>query len=457
MMRKLQVSLASALSLNKDKLKFLSLLIGVLLIANGNTLSAFSTESMISNNESSLGSNLSYKQLYDNSKIIAYSIIGIIAGSVIVIKARKAKTTKKPTVSGRKTAPLIHENHDHIRPILSLSILIPAYNEEKFIGGTLESLRNQTVCPKNIIVIDDCSTDRTAEIAKSFGATVTRTHANTGSKANALNYGMNIVDTKYTVTIDADMYLEPNALKEMFNLMNSNEDISLVSSFILPRQLHNIWERSRFIEYMLTFSLLKKVQDLYNMIVISSGCFAIYRTEDLKLAGGWSTRTKAEDMDLTWTFHEEGKKITLNQDALCYASEPGSFKLWRKQVTRWNVGYFEVLSFHMAHLKKLPVLREFVFMAIADAIVGTAVFIGICVYVASSLNFTAFLYYLLLDFILVILIPLYKSLRTNNLQKLLSCLPAYYLVHFIGIYFVLYGLTKVFVLRQTMPQFEKGH
>ena len=396
-------------------------------------------------------------RLFDNSRILSFIIIGIGAGIIIVLKARKDKSAKKRMAGGGKMASPIHESHGYVRPIIPVCVLIPAYNEEGFIGETLESLMDQTVCPKNIIVIDDCSTDRTTEIAKSFGVTVTRTRANTGSKANALNYGMIIVDTKYTVTIDADMRLESKALEEMFNLMNSNEDISLASSFILPKQIHNIWERSRFVEYMLSFSLLKKVQDLYNMIVISTGSFAMYRTEDLKLAGGWSNRTKAEDMDLTWTFHEEGKKIALNQDAFCYASEPGSFNLWRKQVTRWNVGYFEVVSFHMAHLKKLPVLREFVFMAIADAIVGTAVFIGICVYVASSLNFTAFLYYLLLDVSLTILVPLYKSVHTNNVQKLLTCLPAYYIVHFLGIYFMLYGLTKVFVLRQTMPQFEKGH
>jgi cellulose synthase/poly-beta-1,6-N-acetylglucosamine synthase-like glycosyltransferase len=97
--------------------------------------------------------------------------------------------------------------------------------------------------------------------------------------------------------------------------------------------------------------------------VICPGYFAIYRTEDLKLAGGWSNRTKAEAMDLTWTFYEKGKKVLVNQGTFCYASEPTSFTLWRKQLTRWNIGYFEVVSLHMPHLKKMPVLREFVFIA----------------------------------------------------------------------------------------------
>lgn len=92
-------------------------------------------------------------------------------------------------------------------------------------------------------------------------------------------------------------------------------------------------------------------------------------------------------MDLTWTFYEKGKKVMVNQGTFCYASEPTSFTLWRKQLTRWNIGYFEVVSLHMPHLKKMPVLREFVFMAIADAMVGTAILIRESAYLASNISF----------------------------------------------------------------------
>lgn len=70
-----------------------------------------------------------------------------------------------------------------------VTVLIPAYNEEASIADTVRSVQRQTSPAVEIIVIDDCSKDRTGEIARSLGATVVRPAQNQGSKATALNYG----------------------------------------------------------------------------------------------------------------------------------------------------------------------------------------------------------------------------------------------------------------------------
>jgi cellulose synthase/poly-beta-1,6-N-acetylglucosamine synthase-like glycosyltransferase len=162
-------------------------------------------------------------------------------------------------------------------------------------------------------------------------------------------------------------------------------------------------------------------------------------------------------MDLTWLIYEKGKKVKFNPNTLCYASEPGSFRLLRKQLKRWNVGWFEVVSLHTQNLKQLPVLREFVFMAVADSIIGVGAFIGISIRTALSLDFKICLYFFLLDMILVTLIPLYKSAKTKNVRKLLSCLPSYYMARFVNTYFFFYALIKVLLLKQRISKFEKGH
>lgn len=68
-----------------------------------------------------------------------------------------------------------------------LTVIVPAYNEAASIGDTIRSLQTQTVPIQRVIVVDGCSTDGTAEVARSLGTTVLRRPSNTGSKAGAQN------------------------------------------------------------------------------------------------------------------------------------------------------------------------------------------------------------------------------------------------------------------------------
>src|SRR4029453_18090635 len=87
------------------------------------------------------------------------------------------------------------------KPLSGVTVLVPAYNEAGSIADTIASLRNQTIPPTEIIVIDDCSTDATAEVATASGATVIRPAVNTGSKAGAQNYALRDVKTPFTMAI----------------------------------------------------------------------------------------------------------------------------------------------------------------------------------------------------------------------------------------------------------------
>ena len=71
---------------------------------------------------------------------------------------------------------------------MDLTVMIPAFNEADSIADSIRSLQRQTVVPEEIIVIDDCSTDATAEIASALGVRVLRPPQNTGSKAGAQSW-----------------------------------------------------------------------------------------------------------------------------------------------------------------------------------------------------------------------------------------------------------------------------
>src|SRR6267142_2166072 len=93
----------------------------------------------------------------------------------------------------------------HSLPVTAdLTVIVPAYNEAASVADTIRSLAAQTTLPREIIVVDDCSTDGTGEVAGALGVTVVRPPINTGSKAGAQSFGLRSVRTSLTIAIDAD-------------------------------------------------------------------------------------------------------------------------------------------------------------------------------------------------------------------------------------------------------------
>lgn len=94
-----------------------------------------------------------------------------------------------------------------------LSIVIPAYNEERFIGTLLERIRAVDLTPqgleKEIIVVDDCSRDGTAEVVKRFPGVSLYRHERNGGKGRAVRTGIEHATGDYLMIQDADLEYEP--------------------------------------------------------------------------------------------------------------------------------------------------------------------------------------------------------------------------------------------------------
>src|SRR5205809_6696858 len=89
-----------------------------------------------------------------------------------------------------------------LRP--GLTVIVPAFNEAEHVADTIRSLQSQSVPPREIIVVDDGSTDGTGEVARALGVMVLRPERNTGSKAYAQNHGLPRDQTEATMGLDAD-------------------------------------------------------------------------------------------------------------------------------------------------------------------------------------------------------------------------------------------------------------
>ena len=337
----------------------------------------------------------------------------------------------------------------------ALTVMIPAYNEADSIADTIRSLQRQTFAPDEIIVIDDCSTDATAEVAAAFGVTVLRPPQNTGSKAGAQTFALGSVRTEMVMALDADTTLSQDAIEQLLPAF-ADPEVTAACGFVLPRHVRTLWERGRYVEYMLAFGFFKRVQDGYGKPLISSGCFSIYRTEELRALGGWSTRTLAEDMDLTWTIYEAGKKVRFLPAAVSYPIEPHNFAFMRKQLRRWSHGFVQNVRLHRRSLLGLGYLRSIVTVAFWDALLASLAYLVLIPVLALAIDPLILLAYLI-DAPVVMVPVLWQAVQRGEAGRALASLPSFFVLRVVNGAFMLRAMWDEFVADRPLLVYEKGH
>jgi len=340
-------------------------------------------------------------------------------------------------------------------PTTGLTVLVPAYNEAESIVDTVRSIQNQTVPPDEIIVIDDHSKDNTGDLARGCGATVMRPPANTGTKAGAQNFALATVKTPYVMAIDADTTLEHDAIEKLLPAIKE-PGVAAACGYVLPRFVRTIWERGRYIEYLFAFTFYKPVQDYYGKPMISSGCFSVYRTDILQAAGGWNTRTMAEDMDLTWSYYEAGHKVRFVPEAMCYPIEPHDFNFMGKQLKRWSHGFIQNVVVHWKTLANIPVLRMMVAVSLWDAVVATIVYLLAIPLLAIFVS-PFFLIGYAIDIPCIAIPVLYKAIPRGETLRALASLPSFFILRFVNAFYLFEAIWTEIVLRKSLKVYEKGH
>ena len=336
-----------------------------------------------------------------------------------------------------------------------LTILVPAYNEEGMIAETVRSLQNQTLPPEEIIVIDDCSTDGTAQAARQTGAKVIRPPKNTGSKAGAQNYALQFVKTEFTMAVDADTTLAPDATEIIMKALD-DDSIDAACGLVLPRRVKTIWERGRYIEYLFAFTFYKPIQDFYQKPMISSGCFSVYRTDALREHGGWSLRTMAEDMDLTWSFYHAGRGIRFVPEAVSYPMEPHNYHFMSKQLRRWSHGFVQNVCVHWKDLLKHSYLSSIIAVALWDSIVASLCYLILVPLLAIFVH-PLFLLGYLIDAPAVAVPALVKGIERREVGKVLMSLPGFFILRLVNSIFMLKALWLELVMKRPLMVYEKGH
>jgi biofilm PGA synthesis N-glycosyltransferase PgaC len=206
----------------------------------------------------------------------------------------------------------------------------------------------------------------------------------------------------------------------------------------LPRNVSTVWERGRYIEYLFAFALLKPAQDFVGKPMISSGCFSIYRTDVLRQVGGWSNRTMAEDMDLTWTLYSRGYNVRFIADAVCYPIEPHNLHFLSKQLIRWSHGFVQNVRLHWTDVINVPYLRAILAVHIWDASIASFTFLVVLPILAILVH-PLFLLGYVYDLPAVAVPVLAHGYRRGELLKTIASLPCFFVMRVVAAIFMVRG------------------
>ena len=247
-----------------------------------------------------------------------------------------------------------HERRRQQAPVLEtcpfFSILVPCHNEQDQIVDTVEQLLELTYPAYEIIVIDDGSTDMTANRLKELCRNHERLRGvylkqNQG-KAAALNIGTLVSKGELLLTLDADALLSPDSLQWIaWHFVNFPRVGAVTGN---PRIINrtSLLAKIQTGEFATIIGLIKRTQRLLGKVLTVSGVIAAFRKTALHSAGFWDTDMVTEDIDITWKLEKQFWDVRYEPRAVCWIYVPETLKgLWRQRM-RWSQGGVEVLKKH---------------------------------------------------------------------------------------------------------------
>ncbi len=272
-----------------------------------------------------------------------------------------------------------------------ISILVPAYNEEKTIIESVRSLLALHYPRLEVVVVNDGSSDGTLEeLTRIFSLrradVVYREHIPTqkvrdiylsttvpqivvvdkenGGKADALNVGVNLARSPWVCSVDADAVLEEEGLLRVIRPAIQDPQVVAAAGIIrivngcevsagkilsvrLPREPILIFQ---VLEYLRGFFLGRLGWNLTNCLMVISGAFGVFRKDALLRVGGYKTTTVGEDMEIVVRLHRKLRdlripyRIVFVPDPVCWTEAPVRLAALSRQRQRWQRGLCEVVA-----------------------------------------------------------------------------------------------------------------
>ncbi|MFQ5798363.1 MAG: glycosyltransferase [Bacteroidota bacterium] len=283
----------------------------------------------------------------------------------------------------------------HSQQTTPVSVLVPAFNEEKSIVESVHSFLKIHYPAFEIVVVNDGSKDNTLEaLVREFDLRRSRRifrpsipcqavrgvyvscrpeyknivviDKENGGKADALNAGVNAARYPLCCAIDADSILEPDALLKIVKPTLEDSSILAIGGIVriangctihrgrvidvrTPKKWVPVFQ---VVEYLRAFLIGRLGWSTINSLLIISGAFGVFKKEQVVEIGGFRTDTVGEDMELVVRLHrrmmerKEPYRITFIPDPVCWTEAPETFRTLGRQRNRWHRGLLETTLIH---------------------------------------------------------------------------------------------------------------
>jgi cellulose synthase/poly-beta-1,6-N-acetylglucosamine synthase-like glycosyltransferase/peptidoglycan/xylan/chitin deacetylase (PgdA/CDA1 family) len=226
-----------------------------------------------------------------------------------------------------------------------VTVLIPAFNEEKVIVATIDRILASDYRNLEVLVIDDGSKDHTAYIARSHFMNESRVGVISipnGGKANALNVGLANAQGAVVVALDADTQFEKTTISRLVRWF-TDPAIGAVAGNAKVGNRINMITRWQALEYIVAQNLERRALSALDTLTVVPGAVGAWRRDVLRQLGGFPVDTLAEDQDLTIAIQTRGYRVHFDPSAIAWTEAPATVRGLAKQRFRWAYGTLQCL------------------------------------------------------------------------------------------------------------------
>ncbi|KRE99552.1 polysaccharide deacetylase [Frateuria sp. Soil773] len=229
-----------------------------------------------------------------------------------------------------------------------VSVLIPAYNEEKVIASSIRRILQSRYPNLEVIVVDDGSTDATSAVVGEHYAREPRVRLITtpnGGKAHAVNTALAASAGTVVVALDADTQFEPDTIPHLVRWF-ADPAVGAVAGNAKVGNRINLITLWQALEYITAQNLERRALAALGAITVVPGAVGAWRREALERLGGFPDDTLAEDQDLTLSVQKAGYRTLFDAEAIAWTEAPDTARGLARQRFRWAYGTLQCLWKH---------------------------------------------------------------------------------------------------------------
>ncbi|HWJ38020.1 MAG TPA: glycosyltransferase, partial [Sphingomicrobium sp.] len=236
-----------------------------------------------------------------------------------------------------------------IDPNTFVSVLIPAFNEERVIERSVSQVLSSEDVGLEVIVIDDGSKDATSDVVeRAFGKDprVKLLKLENGGKARALNQGLALAKSEIVIALDADTQFEPRTIARLARWFAGDEKLAAVAGNAKVGNRVNIVTKWQALEYITAQNLERRALARLGAMAVVPGAVGAWRKQAILDVGGYPPETLAEDQDLTIAVQRAGWHVAYDQGAVAWTEAPQTVHQLARQRFRWAFGTIQCVWKH---------------------------------------------------------------------------------------------------------------